>query len=367
VIRDRRGLSDIFSGEPPVRVGHGLALVKPTPYPTPVPTPKPTAEPTPEPTPEPRVPVFYGGQLELPVVGATGWAAAQLQLHTEPLSPSALGFTVMPAGQVFSIEDEYNEWWNVRLPNGNAGWVQSRGCFINLPDVIPSIVFNISNASYSLLRSLGYDIPGVSGYALYQAWGHNTRLGREEFLVPVQLMTAQRLKRVQQAALAQGDTIVMYEAFRPHQVQRHIVSNFSALINGNADIRAAVNTPPWSINWFISTGISHHQRGAAVDVSFARVDAYEIRFYGDYAYKHITGFVEYEMPTAMHELSPAAATLVRPGGRVADTMTDGALRMQELFLRYGFTLLASEWWHFNDPDAVQNAHSFGMRGEFLLQ
>jgi len=357
----------MFSGEAPAQAEHGLVLVKPTPSPTPVSTPTPTPMPTPEATPEPRVPVFYGGALELPIVGATGWAAAQLQLHTEPVSPSALGFTLMPAGQVFTIQDENNEWWQVRLPGGDTGWVLSQGCFINLPDVIPSMAFNISNASYSLLRSLGYDIPGVSGYTLYQARGYNSRLGREEFLVPVQYMTALRLQRVQQAALAQGDTIVMYEAFRPHQVQRHIVNSFSELINANADVRRAVNTPPWSINWFISTGISHHQRGAAVDVSLARVDAYEIRFYGDYAYMHITGFVEYEMPTAMHELSPGAAALQRPGGRVADTMTEGALMMQELFLRYGFTLLASEWWHFNDPIAVQNANNWGMRGEFLLE
>jgi len=309
---------------------------------------------------------FYNGQLELPVIGATGWTAIPLQLHTAPTDPSAPGFMALPAGQVFTIYDTYDGWWDVRLPGGYTGWVPSRKCFINLPDVIPSIVYNISNADRSLLSSVGYGINDVSGYSLHQAHAYNQRLERYEFFVPVQYMTALRLHQVQQAALAQGDTIIMYEAFRPLQVQRRIAHYFTVLVNQNAAVRAAVTTPPWSITWFISTGISNHQRGAAVDVSLGRVEAYEIHFYEGYAYMHITDFVAHEMPTAMHELSPAAAALQWPGGPVANTMTAGALRMQELFLEYGFTLLASEWWHFNDPYAVQNANELGMRGNFMI-
>lgn len=353
----------------------GLASIPKTPEPTPEPptpmpipaTPEPT-EPPPEEEDEPRSIVFYKGEFELPIIGATGWAAAQLQLHkTHSVSPTALEFQALDPGQVFIIMDTYNEWWDVQLPNGMTGWVNSYGCMINLPDIIPSIIYRITNASSSVLRSAGYEIPNITDQQLYSARAFNLRLDRYEYLVPIQYIAAHGVNRVQQAALEQGNSIIMYEAFRPRETQRAIVSNLQALMNENEHVHSAITTPPWSIGWFISTGISNHQRGAAVDVSLARICDYEIRFAGDYAYKHINQYVEYEMPTPMHELSPAAATLTRPGGAVADTMTEGALKMQEYFSNEGFTLLASEWWHFNYPAAITNGDAFGMVGEFFTE
>lgn len=354
----------------------GLVDVTPTPIPqTPEPTPEPSTSEPPETifhegeeeeeSYEPRNIVFYEGDFELPIIGATGWAASFIDLHeNRPASPGALGFKTLDPGQIFIIENTYNEWWNIRLPDEISGWVLSYGCFINMPDIIPSIIYRITNASESVLRSSGYDIPNITGQKLYEARHYNPRLGRYEYFVPIQYLAARGVMRVQQAALAQNETLIVYEAFRPRETQRAIVDNLRILMNENEYVRTAITTPPWSIGWFISTGISNHQRGAAVDVSLATISEYEIRFADDYAYRYISQYVQISMPTPMHELSPTAATLTRPSGPIADTMTQGALRMQEYFLNEGFTMLASEWWHFNYPRAIVNGDEFGMIGEF---
>ncbi|MCL2388351.1 MAG: hypothetical protein FWC89_12525, partial [Defluviitaleaceae bacterium] len=100
-------------------------------------------------------------------------------------------------GQVFVILDVHEDFWYIRLPNNNTGWVLHSGCFINLPDVIPSMVFRNTNATASVKRSSWYDIPNVSGYQLYEAWAFNDRLGRYEFIIPVLYQTAHALFVVQ--------------------------------------------------------------------------------------------------------------------------------------------------------------------------
>ena len=241
-------------------------------------------------------------------------------------------------------------------------------CFINLPDVIPSIVFNISNATESLFTSGGYDIPNVSGLQLYSARSINARFGYEMYIVPALYSTSLRLFRVQQAALEKGRTLVIYEVFRPRATQIRVAEGLQALMRENNAIHTALNTPPWNPGMFIAHGVSLHQFSAAIDVSLARVVSYEIRtISGDGSqYRRITEIVYYEMPTQMHDLHPRAVSLVHPGAlELAPGMTEGAILLRSLFTSEGFIPVASEWWHFSDMQgaAVGRAHS--MRGEFF--
>ena len=192
-----------------------------------------------------------GGILELPVSGATGWAASTMPLRSEPNRSADVVLNLAP-GQGFTILAEYGDWWNVRLggigglskANSVSGWVLHRGCFINLPDVIPSVVFDITNAYSSVKRSGGYEIPNITGYALYEARAFNHRLGRYEFIVPVLYSTSLRIFQAQQSALADGNTIIIYEAFRPRITQQSVVNNLQLLMDSNAVVRRAINTPP---------------------------------------------------------------------------------------------------------------------------
>ena len=313
-----------------------------------------------------------GISLELPVVGATGWAGVRTELRHSPMIIDDYEHPprFLAAGQKFVILIEWGDWWYVRLPSDEEGWVRHEVCFINLPDVIPSLVFNITNASGSIKMSGEHEIPGITNVSLYNAHSFNHRYGRNMYIVPALYATARRLFYVQQTALAGGDTLVIYEVFRPHSTQQLVVNRLNDLMRENPYVRTALNADPWSPTWFISHGVSSHQRGAAVDVSIARVVDYEIAYTADFvhSFRRILDYVQHPMPTRMHDLHPYAATFVRPGSTTfTDTMTDGAILLQSYFTRHGFSPLASEWWHFNDTRGVDQARSFNITGNFYTE
>ena len=187
--------------------------------------------------------------------------------------------------------------------------------------------------------------------------------------------TAKKLANAQDRALADGYTLVLYEGFRPYETQIAVAQSLSALAETEETVRSGITSEPWSINWFIATGVSTHQQGCAVDVSLARVTAAEQETCGPYVYTRVTGCEELEMPTAMHELSSAAASLTQPVASTnltawqevlpAPAMTEAALALRGYCTAAGLTPLASEWWHFNDLDRLVVADE-SWRGEFTL-
>ena len=319
---------------------------------------------------------ILAGSLELPVAGATGWAAIDMPLYSEASIDSSIR-SHFEAGQVFVIIDEFDEWWYVKKSDGESGWVEHRACFINLPDVIPSIVYNVTNAYSALTHSSGYEIPGVTGEILYEAWSFNHRLSRYEFIVPTLYSTSKLLSTAQQLALEAGDTIILHEAYRAHESQQRSVALLRELMEENDEVRSAIEDGPWNLNWFIATSMSNHQRGVAFDVNLGKVLSSETEQIGDFSVKRITEHDVYIMPTQVHELSPLAAIFERPVSSrsrdawrdvpFTDTMTPGAILLQGYFDSAGFTPLASEWWHFNDLDGVIIASELGINGSFFIE
>lgn len=344
------------------------------PAPTAAAVPTPTAAPAPATTPQPTpAPLICEGPLELPVQGATGYAVTRISLYAEA-SAESTALADLPAGTPFTILEESGSWWRVETAAGE-GWVQHDYCLINLPDVIPSLVCRDTNSEASLFRASGYEIPGVTGQALYDARSYNERFGQEMANMAVLYATAKKLAAVQGRALADGYTLVLYEGFRPYQTQTAVAQALQALAAENETVRAGIDTEPWSIGWFIAGGVSNHQQGYAVDVSLARVTGTADETCGPYAYTRVTGYEELAMPTAMHELSAAAASLAEPvasrdpdawrQAAPAPAMTEGALLLQSYCTAAGLTPLASEWWHFNDLDRLAVVDS-SWRGEFAL-
>ena len=338
--------------------------------------PSPAAAPAPTTTPQPTpAPLVCEGPLELPVQGATGYAATGIPLYAAPdPGPDDEPLADWQPGQSFTILAEQGDWWQVQAGE-QTGWVRHDFCLINLPDVIPSLVYRDTNSEASLFRASGYEIPGVTGQALYDARSYNARFGQEIANMAVLYATAKKLADVQARALAEGYTLVLYEGFRPYDTQVTVANALEALAAENETVRAGIDTEPWSIGWFIAGGVSNHQQGYAVDVSLARVTGTADETCGPYAYTRVTGYEELAMPTAMHELSAAAASLAEPvasrdrdAWRQADpapAMTEGALLLQSYCTAAGLTPLASEWWHFNDLDRLAVVDS-SWRGEFAL-
>ncbi|MCL2187250.1 MAG: SH3 domain-containing protein [Defluviitaleaceae bacterium] len=325
--------------------------------------------------------VFYhyeGGLTELPVIGATGWVAATSPLRDAPAGGGSQ-IVSLPPGSVFTILDAQAEWWYVRLPNETTGWVDHRRCFINLPDVLPSVIFDIINARDAEFRSSGFDLPNITGEVLYSAYGFNYRLGRYEYIVPGMYTMARALHNVQQLALSNNETLIVYEVFRPHSTQQAVVTAMNQLMNAQPLVGNAIRDSAWTLTWFISTGVSNHQRGGAVDATLARIRDSEIHQTGDYAFIHITQFDRINAGTRIHELSPSAAIVNTPrgisaqqvlGGNVEMTgaaMTGGIVRMQWYFANAGFNPLASEWWHFDHRPSIDMANNAGITGNFYTE
>jgi len=321
---------------------------------------------------------FFDGNLELPVIGASGWAAVRLTLRSDA-SASSENILTLDAGDVFTILDEIEGWWMVRLPDRTVGWVDTRMCFINLPDVLPSIVYDIQNSYSSQFRSSGYLLPGITLHRLYYANSEdsdisvNTRFPednyRTPFIVPGMYTMAQALHVVQQMALSNNETLIIYEAFRPRETQRAVAASLNRVLDINdpefiSAVYRAITDSQWSVGDFISQGRSNHQLGAAVDTSIGIVRKKEIFKTGDYSYYRITEHDKVWEPSPIHELSPRAVLPSR-NSSAAENIDENIWNMRSYFERAGFRPLSSEWWHFNHSLSISTGSSVGINGGFM--
>ena len=315
---------------------------------------------------------YFENGFELPLKGATGWGVCALNVRQKDDIKSRK-MTVVQAGVAFEILEEGDKYLNVRLADGTEGWVSTAYTMVNLPDVLPSVVYNAVNSEAAMFKSQGKDLPGVTGKALYDVSRENERLGHAEYDMPVLYSMAVKIAAAQRAALVNGDTLMICETYRPMTTQKAVVAALQTLMKSDAAVRNDING--WGTSWFIATGISNHQRGYAVDLTLGKVQDVESFTCGHYTMNVPGAVVEYEMPTVIHELSTKAAALAKPvtslsetGWKTVDaaeTMTEGAKLLQKYMTDAGLTPLTSEWWHFNDLAARKGTSGAGT-GAFEL-
>lgn len=307
-----------------------------------------------------------GGIFDLPLSGATGFAATNVALKEEARSDS-LTLTTLVGGESFSIINEEGKWWEVQVEN-QRGWVQYEQCLINLPDILPTIVYDNANSYKSKFQSMGRIIPNVSAVQLYDVKHYNERLQEESYSMPIAYDTSKKLAAAQELALKDGNTLILVETYRPYSVQKLVVEGMTSLMNSDYEVYQAISS--WGTNWFIATGVSNHQRGTSIDLTLGKVVKTKINTSGDYQYTKISSYEEYTMPTEIHDLNPASASMAYPVKAQSDAwkttpkgpnMNESAILMQSYCTQVGLTPLASEWWHFDDYDAKTVA-----QGEFLL-
>lgn len=301
--------------------------------------------------------VYDEVMFELPLRGATGFASVSTPFYAD--ADGAALTATLAAGTPFTVLGQIDaDTWHIRLADGTAGYVENTCCYLNIADVIPSVVLDNTNSYSSAFLSSGRELPDITGRQLYDAKEYNPRLGQEAFLVACNWQTVRKIYAAQQAALAQGYTLVLNEAFRPMDVQLNIAATLKALYDTDPAVKAGIDTAPWNISWFIASRPSTHQMGCAIDTSLARVTATAERTCGAYTYRVVTDYTLCEMPTPIHELSAAAVSLVKPVNSYsltawqsiapAASMTADALKLKEFCTGAGLSPLASEWWHFND-------------------
>lgn len=245
--------------------------------------------------------------FELPLQGASAYASVDMNLRA-----TANGATLLeiPNGGGFTILAEEGDWWKVRYQE-TEGYVYANYCLLNLPDVLPSAVYENTNASASVFQSSFYPLEGITGEKLYDAYEYNPRLGHDEYTMVILYQTAKKVAQVQQKALANGETLIINETYRPLETQNLIVDGMTQLSRSNATVLEGITKPPWSMNWFIAIGMSSHQYGYAIDASLGKVLDTEERISGDYVYQAVTDYQEWTMPTPLHELSYHSASMDR--------------------------------------------------------
>ena len=146
--------------------------------------------------------------FELPINGASGYASINMDLLLNPYDASEV-LDSIKAGEGFTILQEKDEYWQVQY-NEQIGYVKHRDCFINLPDVIPSIVYNITNSKSSQMVSSDTDIPNVTNEKLYDVYKYSSRFMEEEYVVPVLYSMAKKIAMAQQYARLENNTLVIY-------------------------------------------------------------------------------------------------------------------------------------------------------------
>lgn len=332
--------------------------------------------------------------------GSTGTPATEPETPAEPepeeeeepptLTDGALA--LVASGTPFTVLQEEGGWWQVAVTTDYftdeeqtqtqrgeiTGWLEHKYCLVNLPDVIPSIIYDATNSYSSHFRSCGKVIPEVTGEAFYPSKTYNERLGKMEFMMPVLYSMAFKLCEAQQSALAEGNSLILYEGYRPHEVQTKVLNSLSAMTRTDPEVKEAVTGAPWRISWFISGGYSNHQRGYAVDMGLAKVSETKEYTTGGYRYVRVWNYERYEMPTPIHELSRAAATYTAPvtinsttawkSAEMTQAMASNepALGLQRYCTDAELTPLASEWWHFNDLSTRSQVLDNQGIGDFLI-
>ena len=315
---------------------------------------------------------WFDGTFELPVSGAAGYASVAMNIT------DSYGKIVgsLQQGEAFTINRDTGSLLAVTKADGTSGYIPENLCMVNLPDILPSVIYTDTNSDSSIFRSSGYDLPGITGQKLYNARYYNYRLRRIQYVMPVLYHMAEKVAAAQKAALSGGYTLNIYETYRPHPVQMKISDSLTVLMNENPVVERNVNKSPWNKGWFIAVSLSNHQLGCAMDVSLARIVQAETGDCGGYSYLNVTQYEECTMPTQMHEISSAACVFTVPvdsksktawiGVELSDSMTEDAVTLQSICTGAGMSPLASEWWHFNDLDAkAENSGSLSY-GQYYL-
>lgn len=270
------------------------------------------------------------GSFESTMIGARVWSTynGTLNMRASASGSSAL-VAKLPQGQKMTVVgDMANDYVKVTTNlNGTSytGYVYTKYIMINLPDVMPSLEYNITNADSCIYTCAGYDIPNVSRTVLYPNTKYTESNGAVKYYVPLRYDTALKLNTAYQTAKAEGYNLKIYDAYRPYSITQLTYQKFSAVANANdargTAMKAAMNQNGLGISWFLAAGKSAHNYGIALDLTLTKNGN------------------EIQAQSAMHCLDASSAI---------SKNNDETKKLQQYMTSAGFTTLKSEWWHFQD-------------------
>ena len=292
---------------------------------------------------EPRELEFSTGATP---VYSTIWPLVDLKVYGDADRMEVLG--TAEKSSTFCVLDMKNDLFKIRYGD-SYGWIDSNYCMINLPEFLGDLCsYNITNSVKSVFTVHGYEIPGITGTVVegYE----KVALGRSEQLVPLLYPTALKLEQAATAASRQGYRLKIYDAYRPGKASENVREVTEALLEqplpettyqsipqtemptvAEGEIltyeRLMTDDGQYSINYFISGFGSRHNYGVALDLTL----------------EYAKNGRELEMQSAIHDLS--YYSVLRRNKKNADALS-------RIMKDAGFATLVSEWWHFQDDDAI---------------
>lgn len=159
------------------------------------------------------------------VVYSTIWPIQDLNVYSDPTKTEIIG-TVYGA-DAFCVLDVEEDLFYVRTDDG-YGYIDSRYCMINLPEMIGDLCwYNITNSYASLYMAHEFEIPEVTNTVIkgYE----DIQIDEDEYLVPLLYPVAQRLEKAAFAAREEGYVLKIYDSFRPRKATVDLYEKASKL------------------------------------------------------------------------------------------------------------------------------------------
>lgn len=270
------------------------------------------------------------GTFSATLYGATAWANQELNIRKEATMDSNIIGTI-PVGSKMTIlasENTNSKYIKVKY-NNLIGYVYSNFILINLPDVIPDMLYQITSASKSTASTANTAIPGITGKNLYGfTKKYNSKIDKETYYVPLLYPTAKKLQRAYNKARSEGYNLKVYDSYRPHDITISTNNYFRKLYNSNNKVKNAINYDKegnyWGPSWFLASSVSAHNKGIALDITITNSNNQELKAQTAYDTLDTSSIVKYN-----------------------NTVSN---KLRNIMLSQGFSPLESEWWHFQDND-----------------
>ncbi len=300
---------------------------------------------------------------------ATIWPIKELPVFSDAAKTQEIGKAA--AGKAFCILALEEGLFRIRLEKDTYGYIDSNYCMINLPEFLGGLLeYDIANSYASLFNFHGVPIEGVTGATVIGY--ERIMLEEDSYLVPYLYPSALKLEKAGATAREKGYALKIFDSFRPQEATKDLYARMvdkcptpiplpTAMPSYNnkpadetisdmpeipepldpaylAQFVKADGTPltyqefitnnnRYKLNYFLANGTSRHNRGAALDLTLTK------------------NGVEMEMQTIIHDLCWYSETARN---------TTAAKTLASIMKSAGFGGLVSEWWHFQDDDALKN-------------
>ena len=281
-------------------------------------------------------------------VYSTIWPLQKLDVYSDQNKTEVL--TQVKGGTAFCVLDMKNGMFKIRYDATNYGWIDSNYCMINLPEYIGDLCeYNITNSYASIYMVHEYEIPEVTNTVIkgYE----KVQMANKQQLVPLLYPAAVKLVNAAFTARELGYTLKIYDSFRPQSATRSIYeltqkilgdpipeTTFTEKVLEDMPVleegqvltykQLMTDNDRYGLNNFLAKGTSNHNMGAALDLTLEKT----------------SNGKEIEMQTSIHDLSWYSE--VKKNNNNAKTL-------RTIMTGAGFGTLSSEWWHFQDNDALK--------------